>query len=146
MRQGTKFSPNFTNFSSKIVMLHCVVSGLAKQNMSPQYFVCKETAENGELYQRSGVVHLTAQCATITLSSDWKKIHSEKQNNFVISLFILPKVAAKWQLLTLCFKRTKVKTSHTFATSPDILVAKGKNSVANVTFNYWLQFQALPLP
>ena len=26
-----------------------------------------------------------------------------------------------------------MKTSHKFATSPDVLVAKGKNSVANVT-------------
>ena len=45
--------------------------------------------------------------ASITLSSDWKKIHGEKQNNFVISLFILAKVAAKWQLLSLLFWKGK---------------------------------------
>ena len=43
------FSFNFTNFRYKVVMLQCVVSGLAKQNMSPQHLcVCKETTENGE--------------------------------------------------------------------------------------------------
>ena len=59
--------------------------------------------------RRNGAVHVTLQLnySTITLSSE--KIHSEKQNNFVIYLFILAKVAAKWQLLT--------------ATSPDTLVA-----------------------
>lgn len=42
-----KFSRNFAKFIGKIVALCCVVSGLAKQNVSPQY-LCKETAENGE--------------------------------------------------------------------------------------------------
>ena len=32
-----KFSRNFAKFGRKIVALHCVVSGVAKQNMSPQY-------------------------------------------------------------------------------------------------------------
>ena len=36
--QVQKFSQNLANFSRKIVELHYVVSGLAKQNMSPQYY------------------------------------------------------------------------------------------------------------
>ena len=37
-----KFSRNFANFSRKIVELHCLVSGLAKQNMSLQYLCAKK--------------------------------------------------------------------------------------------------------
>ena len=37
LRQDWKIRPDFAKFSRKIVALHCVVSGLAKQNMSPQY-------------------------------------------------------------------------------------------------------------
>ena len=72
------------------------------------------------------------------LSSDWKKTQAEKQNNFVISSFILVKRAAKWQLLTLSFRKSEDENksqmiSRKFTTSPDILVAKGRNSVANAT-------------
>ena len=76
--------------------------------------------------RRNGAVHVTSQLnySTITLPSE--KIHSEKQNNFVIYLFILAKVAAKWQLLTLLFRKNEGDKSRKFATSPDILVAKGK--------------------
>ena len=73
--------------------------------------------------RRNEVVQVTLQLnyATTALSSDWKKIHSEKQNNFVTSLFILAKVAAKWQQLTLLFWKSEGKnTSRKFATSPDI--------------------------
>ena len=37
-----KSSRNFANFSRKIAALHCVVSGLAKKNMSPQYLCVKK--------------------------------------------------------------------------------------------------------
>ena len=59
------------NFSRKIVTLHCVVSVLAKKYMTPQYDDGKKV-----------VVNVTSQLnyTTITLSSDGKKIHSEKQN------------------------------------------------------------------
>ena len=56
--------------------------------------------------RRNGAVHVTQlNHSTITLSSE--KFHSEKQNNFVMYLFILAKVAAKWQLLTLLFRKNK---------------------------------------
>ena len=76
--------------------------------------------------RRNGAVHVTSQLnySTITLSSE--KMHSEKQNNFVIYLFILAKVAAKWQLLTLLFRKSEGDKSPKFATCADILVAKGK--------------------
>ena len=69
-------------------------------------------------------MHITSQLnySTITLSSE--KIHSEKQNNFVIYLFS----KSSSQVSTanpFCFERAKVTTSLKFATSPDILVAKG---------------------
>ena len=97
-----KFSRNFANFSRKIATLHCVVSGLAKKNMSPQYLCVKKPLRMAN-DRRNGAVHVTSQLnySTITLS---EKIHScEKQNNFVIYLliylfiylFILAKVAAK---------------------------------------------------
>ena len=37
-----KSSCNFLNFSRKIVALHCVVSGLVKQNMNPPYLCVKK--------------------------------------------------------------------------------------------------------
>ena len=77
-----KFSRNFANFSRKIPALHYVVSGLAK-NMSPQYLCVKKPLKMVN-DQRNGAVHVTSQLnySTIMLSSE--KIHSEKQNNFVI--------------------------------------------------------------
>ena len=64
-------------------MLHCSVSGLTKQNMTPQYLCVKKPLKmaNG---RRNGVVHVTSQ-----------KIHGDKQNNFVTSFFILAKGAEK---------------------------------------------------
>ena len=41
------------------------------------------------------------------LSSDWKKIHAKKRDNFLISSFILAKLAGKWQLLILLFQKGK---------------------------------------
>ena len=95
----------FANFSCKITALHCVVSRLAK-NMSPQYLCVKKPLKMAN-DQRNGAVHVTLQLnySTIMLSSE--KIHSKKQNNFVIYLFILAKVAAKWQLLTLLFQKSE---------------------------------------
>ena len=50
--QGSKLtknsSRNLATFSRRISALHFPVSGLAKQNMSPQFLSDKETAENGE--------------------------------------------------------------------------------------------------
>ena len=37
-----KFSRNFAHFSGKVLALHFVVSGLAKQNMNPQYLCLKK--------------------------------------------------------------------------------------------------------
>ena len=78
-----KFSRNFANFSRKIAVLHCVVNGLEK-NMSLQYLCVKKLLKMAN----DRAVHVTSQLnyCTITLSSE--KIHSEKQNNFVIYLFI----------------------------------------------------------
>ena len=65
--------------------------------MSPQYLCVKKPLRMAN-DRRNGAVHVTSQLnySTITLS---EKIHSEKQNNFVIYLliylFILAKVAAK---------------------------------------------------
>ena len=72
--------------------------------MSPQYLCVKKPLKMAN--DQRNVVMLNY--ATITLSSEWKKIQSKKQND-VISLFILAKVAAKWQLLhvTLLFWNSK---------------------------------------
>ena len=66
--------------------------------------MCKEAAENGE-WSREVTSH--PNDATIKLSWDWKKSDGKKQSNFVISLFILAKVAAKWQLLTFLLQKSK---------------------------------------
>ena len=61
--------------------------------------------------RRNGAVHVTSQLNYYTITLPSEKIHSEKQNNFVIYLFIylfiLAKVAAKWQLLTLLFRKNE---------------------------------------
>ena len=59
--------------------------------MSPQYLRVKKPLKMAN-DRRNGAVHVTSQLnySTITLSSE--KIHSKKQNNFVIYLFILAKV------------------------------------------------------
>ena len=73
--------------------------------------------------------------STITLSSE--KIHSEKQKNFVIYLFIylfiLAKVAAKWQLLTLLFRKSKGDNKSQICDFSRYFGRKGKNLVANAT-------------
>ena len=70
---------------------------------------------------RNGVVHITSQLnyAKITLSSDWKKILSKKQNNFVILLFIF--ISNEVTTANPFVSKAKVKASCKFATSPDIL-------------------------
>ena len=65
----------------------CVVlSAFLEKNMSPQYICVKKPLKMAN-DRRNGAVHVTSQLnySTITLSSE--KIHSEKQNNFVIYLF-----------------------------------------------------------
>ena len=69
--------------------------------------------------------------STITLSSE--KIYSEKQNNFVIYLFILAKVAAKWQLLTLLFRKSEGDNKSQICDFSRYFSRKGKNLVANAT-------------
>ena len=55
------------------------------------------------------VTILQLNYATIKLSSDWKKIHDEKQNNFVTFFIYFSKL--KWQqsgnLLTLMFRKSE---------------------------------------
>ena len=46
---------------------------------------------------------------------------------------MLVKVAAKWQPLTVLVQKSKGENKSQIATSPDILVAKEKNLVANAT-------------
>ena len=83
--------------------------------------------------RKNGAVHLTSQLnySTITLSSE--KIHSEKQNNFVIYLFILAKVAAKWQMLTLLFRKSEGDNKSQICDFSRYFSRKGKNLVANAT-------------
>ena len=71
--------------------------------------------------------------STITLSSE--KIHNEKQNNFVIYLYtcILAKVAAKWQLLTLLFRKSEGDNKSQICDFSRYFSRKGKNLVANAT-------------
>ena len=81
-------------------------------------------------------MHVTSQrnYATITLSSDWKKTQGEKQNNFVISSFILVKRAAKWQLLTLLFRKSEDENKSQICDFSRFFSRKGeKGSVANAT-------------
>ena len=104
-------------------MLHCAVSGLAKQKYEPAIFLCKETIENG---QWSKDVTTQLNYATIKLSSDSQKIHQKKENNFVSSLFILVKVATKWQLLTLLFRKSKGENKSQICNSSRYFSHKGK--------------------
>ena len=86
--------------------------------------MCKVTPEKWQIISKG--------CARVNIAAKlrynyhifrMKENSWREKNNFVICLFILSKVAAKWQLLTLLFRRATVKTSHKFATSPDTLVA-----------------------
>ena len=56
-----------SNFNRKIVTLQCVVSGVAKQKMSPKYLCVKEAAENGE-WSKEVTAHLNY--ATIKLLNE----------------------------------------------------------------------------
>ena len=100
--------------------------------MSPQYLCVKKPLKMAN-DRRNGAVHVTSQLnySTITLSSE--KRHSEKQNNFVISLFILAKVAAKWQLLTLLFRNSEGDNKSQICDLSRYFSRKGKNLVANAT-------------
>ena len=107
----------------------------SKTKYEPTMLVLKETADNGEWYRRNGVVHVTSQqnYATISLSSDWKKTQGEKQNDFVISSFILVKRAAKWQLLTLLFRKNEDENKLHICDFSRYFSRKEKKSVANAT-------------
>ena len=61
----------FPNFSPKFVVQHCVVSSLAKQNMSPQYLCVNKPLKMAN-DQRNEVMHIARQLnyVAITLSSD----------------------------------------------------------------------------
>ena len=67
--------------------------------MSLQYLCVKKLLKMAN-DPRNGFEHVTSQLNYATII-----LHGEKQNNFVISLFILVKVAAMWQLLTLLFSK-----------------------------------------
>ena len=73
-------------------------------------------------------MHVTSQLNYSTIMLPSQKIHNEKQNNFVIYLFnYFSKSSRKVATANpFVFERAKVTTSCKFATSPDILVAKGK--------------------
>ena len=100
--------------------------------MSPQYLCVKKPLKMAN-DRRNGDVHVTSQLnySTITLSSE--KSHSKKQNNFVISLFILAKVAAKWQLLTLLFRNSEGDNKSQICDLSRYFSRKGKKLVANAT-------------
>ena len=99
--------------------------------MSPQYRCVKKPLKMAN-DRRNGAVHVTSQLnySTIMLSSE--KIHSEKQNNFVI-YFVLAKVAAKWQLLTLLFRTSEGDNKSRSCDFSRFFSRKEKNLVANAT-------------
>ena len=72
------------------------------------------------------------------VSSDLKTIHSEKQMilSFIylfIYLFILEKVAAKWQLLTILFRKSEGENKSQICDFSRYFISKGKNSFASAT-------------
>ena len=74
-----------------------------KSKYEPVILVWKEIAKNGEQFLEEMLCVCNIACKLhynlCSISSDWKKIYGEKQwLIFVICLFTLPKVAAKWQL------------------------------------------------
>ena len=100
--------------------------------MSPQYLCIKKPLKMAN-DRRNGAVHVTSQLnySTITLSSE--KIDSEKQNNFAIYLFILAKLAAKWQLRTLLFQKSEGDNKSQNCDFTRYFSRKGKNLVTNAT-------------
>ena len=104
--------------------------------MSPQYLCVKKLLKmaNG---RRNGAVHVTSLLNYYTITLPSEKIHTEKQNNFVIYLFIylfiLAKVAAKWQLLTLLFQKNEGDNKSQICDFSRYFSCKGKNLVANAT-------------
>ena len=100
--------------------------------MSPQYLCVKKPLKMAN-DRRNGAVHVTSQLnySAITLSSE--KIYREKQNNFVIYIFILAKVAAKWQLLTLLFRKSEGDNKSQICDFSRYFSRKGKTLVANAT-------------
>ena len=100
--------------------------------MRPQYLCVKKLLKMAN-DRRNGAVHVTSQLNYYTITLPSEKIHSEKQNNFVIYLFILAKVAAKWQLLTLLFRKNEGDNKSQICDFSRYFSCKGKNLVANVT-------------
>ena len=104
--------------------------------MSPQYLCVKKLLKMAN-DRRNGAVHVTSQLNYYTITLPSEKIHSEKQNNFVIYLFIylfiLAKVAAKWQLLTLLFRKNEGDNKSQICDFSRYFSRKGKNLVANAT-------------
>ena len=129
-----KFSCHLGAFSCRIFALHFLVSCLAKQNMSPQYLCVKELLKMAN-DQKNATVSVLTPCvkevtwqltyATIKVSSDWKKIHGKKQNNFVIFLYFI-KVAANWQLVTLLFQKSRDENKLQICNFSGYLSRKGK--------------------
>ena len=83
--------------------------------------------------RRNGAVQVTSQLNYYTITLPSEKIHSEKQNNFVIYLFILAKVAAKWQLLILLFRKNEGDNKSQICDFSRYFSRKGKHLVANAT-------------
>ena len=66
---------------------HCIVSSaISQKNMSRQYLCVKKPLKMAN-DRRNGAVHVTSQLNYYTITLSPEKIHSEKQNNFVIYLF-----------------------------------------------------------
>ena len=104
--------------------------------MSPQYLCVKKLLKMAN-DRRNGAAHVTSQLNYYTITLPSEKIHSEKQNNFVIYLFIylfiLAKVAAKWHLLTLLFQKNESDNKSQICDFSRYFSRKGKNLVANAT-------------
>ena len=132
-----KFSRNLATLSCRIFTLHFLVSGLAKQNISPQDLCVKKLKINlkwqrtlNAMFERSNIAAKLCNCLGIFRL---KKICSKKQNNFVVSFFILLKYCSSILASGNPFVSKEQKISRKFATSLDTLVAKGTNLVANAT-------------
>ena len=93
--------------------------------MSLQYLSVKKPQKMAN-DRRNGAVHVTSQLTS-------EKIHSKKQNDFVLYLFILANVAAKWQLLTLLFRKSEGDNKLQICDFSRYFSRKEKNLVANAT-------------
>lgn len=144
--QGSKLikksSRNFVTRYANLVQKssYCIVLSVAYQNKILACSTCVKKLLKMVNDQRNGVVHVISQ---LNYAIFRLKEHLQRENKLILSFLYLfqQKLQQSGNCYRFYFERAKVKTSHKFVTSPDILVTKEKNIQSQIPL-YWSQFRA----